>query len=336
MKSFRKSILTLLALTLFGGAGAWAQGPTTVFEVDFSSNPATATTGSMLIGSTVSPSTVSINENENDINTIMLTSPYNYTAYRYVSIKPATGSFQTGDTLLIAVCYNGFIPKTAQADIYAANGTTKLFTTAPGINGSNESGDPVVEKFVLEQDADSLLIGGGSSISTSTHVTTLKVLRPAPQAIELTKEGANQWTLGQAPDYDLELQVEYYEAHALKNIPAGWTVLVNGQDKTAAIVGDSLMITETDSVTLVPAGNPRRVKSVTLEDDVVLVVIDGITLDITGCTYWSEIITRNPGKIWDEGGWIGSNSGVLVLGGSVYTDHTYDPAQQSNYHWQIP
>ena len=28
MKSLRKSILTLLALTLFGGAGAWAQGPT--------------------------------------------------------------------------------------------------------------------------------------------------------------------------------------------------------------------------------------------------------------------------------------------------------------------
>ena len=32
MKSLRKSILTLLALTLFGGAGAWAQGPTQVTQ----------------------------------------------------------------------------------------------------------------------------------------------------------------------------------------------------------------------------------------------------------------------------------------------------------------
>ena len=86
-------------------------------------------------------------------------------------------------------------------------------------------------------------------------------------AIELTKEGANQWTLGQTPDYDLELQVEYYEAHALKNIPAGWTVLINGHDSTSRIVEGSLNITETDTVTLIPAGNPRRVKSVTLADE---------------------------------------------------------------------
>ena len=32
MKHLRKSILTLLALTLFGGAGAWAQGPTQVTQ----------------------------------------------------------------------------------------------------------------------------------------------------------------------------------------------------------------------------------------------------------------------------------------------------------------
>ncbi len=296
MKSLRNSFLTLLALTLFGGAGAWAQGPTKVFEVDFSSNPATATTGSMLIGSTVSPSTVSINENENDINTIKLTSPYDYTAYRYVSIKPETGSFQTGDTLLIAVCYNGFITKTAQVDIYAANGTTKLFTTAPGINGQTESGDPVVEKFVLEQDADSLLIGCSSSTSSSTHVTTLKVLRPAAQAIELTKSGANQWTLGQTPDYDLELQVEYYQKFALKDIPAGWQVKVNGTDKTNAIVGDSLLITETDSVTLVPT-DPRRVKSVTLQNDVSYITVAGLQLIGKDGDSWATIRDNNPDKI---------------------------------------
>ena len=127
----------------------------------------------------------------------------------------------------------------------------------------------------------------------------------------------------------------------LDSIPADWTVKVAGVTQTLQTYDGGnpkmrwLKINENDSVTLIP-DNPRRVKSVTLEDEVVRVNIDGITLDITGCTYWSEIITRNPGKIWDEGGWIGSDSGILVLGGSVYPDHPYDPDQQSNYHWQLP
>ena len=214
MKHLRKSILTLLALTLFGGAGAWAQGPTQVTQ----------------------------------------------------------------------------------------------FTT---------------DLIASWQD--------GSSDITLADLQALGFV-----AVELTKSGANQWTLGQTPDYDLELQVEYYEAHALKNIPAGWTVKVNGVEQQTPYQGDSLMITETDSVTLVPAGNPRRVKSVTLEDEVVRVNIDGITLDITGCTYWSEIIARNSSVIRDEGGYILSNRGVLVHAGSVFTDDPYDPALQSSYHWQIP
>lgn len=100
----------------------------------------------------------------------------------------------------------------------------------------------------------------------TTGLTTIIAAAGSP-AIELTKAGANQWSLGQTPDYDLELQVEYYEAHALKDIPAGWTVKVNGVPQTKPYQGDSLMITETDSVTLIPAGNPRRVKSVTLSDE---------------------------------------------------------------------
>ena len=34
MKQLRKRFLTLLLLTLFGGAGAWAQGPTNVIQVN--------------------------------------------------------------------------------------------------------------------------------------------------------------------------------------------------------------------------------------------------------------------------------------------------------------
>ncbi len=327
----------MLALLLAMG-GASAQGPTTVFEVDFSSNPPTATTGSMWInGSTTYPGTVKIHNNTDQINIIML-GIYNYSDNKYLPIKPETGSFQTGDTLLIAMCYNNSDTRTAAADIYADNGTTLLFTTAPGINGRTESGDPVVEKFVLEQDADSLLIGRSSSATTNTYVTTLKVLRPAGGgAIKLTPDATGKvWTLDETPDYDLDLNVVYYQKYALKEIPANWQVKVDGVDKTAAIDGDSLKITETAQVLLTP-DHPERVKKVILVDEAVLVNIDGITLDITGCTTWAEIIARNPGVIRDDVGWIGSNhQGYLVKNGAtVFTSDPYDPAQQSNYHWQL-
>ena len=91
------------------------------------------------------------------------------------------------------------------------------------------------------------------------------------------------------------------------------------------------MITETDSVTLVPAGNPRRVKSVTLADEAVLVVIDGITLDITGCTSWAQIIARNPGVIWDSGDLVVSERGILQGSTFVLTPDPYDPS--ANYEW---
>lgn len=125
----------------------------------------------------------------------------------------------------------------------------------------------------------------------------------------------------------------------LDSIPAGWTVKVVGVAQTLQTYDGGnpkmrwLEINETDSVTLIP-DNPRRVKSVTLEDEAVLVNIDGITLDITGCTTWADIIARNPGVIRDEDGWIASNRGILVLFGSVFTSDPYDPAQQSNYKWQ--
>lgn len=153
------------------------------------------------------------------------------------------------------------------------------------------------------------------------------------QEIELTKTGDNQWTLGQTPDYDLDLNVVYYQRYALKEIPANWQVKVDGVDKTAAIDGDSLKISETAQVLLTP-DHPERVKKVMLIDEAVRVNIDGITLDITGCTTWADIIARNPGVLIDDDGWVASQRGILVLGGgAVETSTPYDPARQSDYEW---
>ena len=274
MKHLRKSILTLLALTLFGGAGAW-----------------------------VIASWQGVNENV----TLADLQALGFVAVDASVAQAWTGAPQNDNAMLVYGFNEG-------------NGNIMSMMFNHGnVNPPDQGGIPKGVFYDMIANGEKFFYTGA----------------PSP-AIELTKAGANQWTLGQAPDYDLELQVEYYEAHALKNIPAGWTVKVNGHEQPLPYQGDSLMITETDTVTLVPAGNPRRVKSVTLEDDVVRVNIDGITLDITGCTYWSEIIARNSSVIRDEGGYILSNRGVLVHAGSVFTDDPYDPALQSSYHWQIP
>lgn len=167
----------------------------------------------------------------------------------------------------------------------------------------------------------------------SGGVTRIEVYGTA-QAIKLTPDATGKvWTLAETPDYNLDLNVVYYQKYALKEIPANWQVKVDGVDKTAAIDGDSLKITETAQVLLTP-DHPERVKKVILVDEAVLVNIDGITLDITGCTTWAQIIARNPGVIEDDEGWIASERGFLN-GGGVSTSDPYDPAQQSNYKWQL-
>jgi len=285
MKSLRKSFLTLLALTLFGGAGAWAQGPqVTQFTTD-------------LIASW---------ENVNSNVTLA-----DMQALGFVAVDENTAMAWTGAPQgEYAVLIYGFDGTYFNYIVFDDNGNA----STPSHSGYSKSG----------------------LYNMIAHDT--KHFYTGSPAIELTKAGANQWTLGQTPDYDLELHVEYYEAHALKNIPAGWTVKVNGVPQPKPYQGDSLMITETDSVTLVPDGNPRRVKSVTLEEEgpaVQTITIGGITLDITGCTYWSDIIERNSSVLREFYGKVASDEGELKLSGdSVYTSLPYDPARQSDYYWQ--
>ena len=287
MKHLRKSILTLLALTLFGGAGAWAQGPTQVTQF----------TTDLLPASWAS---------DNSDLTLADLQALGFEAVDASVAQAWTGAPQ-GEFVVL---------------IYGFNGGNVNYIT---FDESGDVGTPSYTGYSKK----------GFYENVAHSIKHFYTGSPEPAEIELTKSGANQWTLGQTPDYDLELQVEYYQKHALKNIPEGWTVMVNGVVQTKPYQGDSLLITETDSVTLIPT-DPLRVKSVTLEEETVLVNIDGITLDITGCTTWADIIARNPGVIWDDDGWIGSGSGILDLGGAVDTSDPYDPAQQSSYHWQLP
>ena len=288
MKHLRKSILTLLALTLFGGAGAWAQGPTQVTQ--FTTDMIASWEG--------------VNEN------ITLA---DLQALGFVAVDESVAHAWTG------------APTSGYAYL---------------IYGFNEGSGSLMDMMFYDGNVgepnQGIISKGGFYDMIAYGVKWFYIGSPA---IELTKAGANQWTLGQAPDYDLELQVEYYEAHALKNIPAGWTVLINGHDSTSRIVEGSLNITETDTVTLVPDGNPRRVKSVTLEDEgpaVQTITIGNITLNITGCTTWQDIIERNSSLIWESYGFVASNEGALKLSGNtVHPSDPYDPALQSNYYWQV-
>lgn len=282
MKHLRKSILTLLALTLFGGAGAWAQGPTAA--------------------------ELTIPANWNLDNTPITAADLS----GFVAVDSATAD------QWVDASTNGYAKL-----IYAftTDGQAKYIRFQPGLKlwGTNTYYREAAYEDYDHEFQVFYTTGGG--------------------AIELTKAGANQWTLGQTPDYDLELQVEYYEAHALKDIPAGWQILVNGQDSTNSIVEGSLNITETDTVTLIPAGNPRRVKSVTLEDEgpaVQTVNIAGIELQIAEGDTWADIIARNSSVLEAWGDMVASDEGVLELGGAiVYKSAPYDPAQQSNYHWAM-
>ena len=289
MKSLRKSILTLLALTLFGGAGAWAQGPTQVtqFTTDL----------------------IADWQGVNEAVTLADLQALGFVAVAENTAAAWTGAPQDGYAWLIYDFDEGYCDYMLFED---------------GIAGPSYSSYTKSYLYDMASSGYKFFYTGAPN--------------PEPAAIELTKAGANQWSLGQAPDYDLELQVEYYEAHALKNIPAGWTVLINGHDSTSRIVEGSLNITETDTVTLVPDGNRRRVKSVTLEDEAPAtqtITIGGITLDITGCITWLDIIDLNPGLIWEFNGFIESNDGMLYnhSGDMVQTFTPYDPSE--DYEWMF-
>ena len=87
------------------------------------------------------------------------------------------GGFKAGDVIEIAGVYNNSQAK--QGAVAILNGDDTLFTTKDFINGRTEADDPESETYVLEADAESLVLS--RSGATATCITLLKVIRPSAE-----------------------------------------------------------------------------------------------------------------------------------------------------------
>ena len=134
------------------------------------------------------------------------------------------------------------------------------------------------------------------------------------------------------------------QQHKLDSIPVNWQVKVGDAapvSPTAYTVGNTQKgyienITENDSVTLIP-DNPRRVKSVTLEDAapaVQTITVAGVQLNYVEGETWVQTAQRNPGVITIDGSYVNKMNGsyFLMTSSVVSPTSTYDPSL--GYWWQ--
>ena len=230
MKQLKKLTLTL-ALLITAAGGAWAEDYTTVFEL----NGSTANVGKLTLGtSSVETGSVKIHGNTDEIAGIKISANYNYEDGKYFTIAPETGSFKKGDKVSIAVCYNNSGgTKSVKAVIYADDHETLLYTTAEGINGYTANDDPVVEEYVLTQDASVLYIGGNSN--DYTFVTTLKVERPASGTpVPVTWDAATKTGTFTMPASNVEL-TPIYEPEFTAAFKAGNANTIQGGKATVTV-----------------------------------------------------------------------------------------------------
>lgn len=191
---------------------------------------------------------------------------------------------------------------------------------------------------VWEGDANQVVIS-----RCTTYVKQITFIC-AEASIKLTPDATGKvWTLDETPDYDLDLNVVYYQKYALKEIPANWQVKVDGVDKTAAIDGDSLKISETAQVLLTP-DHPEYVKSVTLLDVAgpqTLIVAKGSTelsgnkelYYITGDTY-RQALARPENQSGNDLGWgFWESSDLTTIYFKEVSDTPYDMAIDSDYNF---
>lgn len=152
-------------------------------------------------------------------------------------------------------------------------------------------------------------------------------------AIKLTPDATGKvWTLDETPDYNLDLNVVYYQKFALKDIPANWQVKVDGVDKTAAIDGDSLKITETAQVLLTP-DHPERVKKVILVDEAVAPQLQTVHVgNFADATFyflpgetWEDAINNHPTEntgFGIQGSWVTYNGMMVTYQGGAFSPNT--------------
>ena len=153
------------------------------------------------------------------------------------------------------------------------------------------------------------------------------------QAIKLTPDATGKvWTLDETPDYNLDLNVVYYQKYALKEIPANWQVKVDGVDKTAAIDGDSLKISETAQVLLTP-DHPERVKKVILVDEVVAPQLQTVHVgNFADATFyflpgetWEDAINNHPTEnagFGIQSSWVTYNGMMVTYQGGAFSPNT--------------
>ena len=298
MKHLRKRLLTLLALTLFGGAGAWAQqGPTNVTQFTTDLLPA------------------SWQDDYDHEVTLADLQALGFEAVDESVAQAWTGAPQGEYAVLI----------------YGFNGTYFNYII---FYASGDASDPSYTGYSKRGFYENVAYGDIKHFYTGTP------------AIELTKVGANQWSLSQTPDYDLELQVEYYQPHTLDSIPLGWQVKVGNAEPvypTAYTEGNTslghLTITETDSVELIPPANVKpNVKSVTLVEPVAVqtITIGNVTLQVVEGETWRQIAQRNPGVITaddDDNGHVYRDLDTVLRAGTAYMKPTDTYNSSLSYYW---
>ena len=132
---------------------------------------------------------VKVHENVDNLPCILFEKSYksDNELNTYIIVHPnVEGGFKAGDKISIAGAFNNS-DETKTAAVIAftldeENNVTELFTTEPFINGRTSSDDPVVEEYVLEEDAEVLYFGRNGN--TKTCVTTLKIERGDEPIVE--------------------------------------------------------------------------------------------------------------------------------------------------------
>ena len=118
--------------------------------------------------------TVKIHTNKDDVNCLS----FKGSGVDKGVILSVNGGFKAGDEIEIAGVFNNADDK-KQAAVAISNGGDTLFTTKDFINGRNIADDPESETYVLEADAESLVLS--RSGNTATNITLLKVTRPSAE-----------------------------------------------------------------------------------------------------------------------------------------------------------